>query len=60
MEILKNASKRWVIVHAGREIAQEFETESEANAWADKWIDDQVFDGPNSFSPPLTYRTQRN
>lgn len=46
----------FVIVHAGKEIDFSFASEAEAWAWADANIDDQMFDSPNDFSPPLTYR----
>ncbi|CDX26756.1 hypothetical protein MPL3356_60537 [Mesorhizobium plurifarium] len=46
----------FVIVHAGRDVDFSFATEGEAWKWADANIDDQVFDTPNCFSPPLNYR----
>lgn len=57
MEVVRNHSGRWIIMHAGKEVSEVFETERAAYSWADKNIDDQVFDDPNSFSPPITYRT---
>jgi len=60
MEIERNQSGRFVIMHGGREVAEEFETEDDAWRWADRHIDDQVFDGPNDFSPPIHYRTHKN
>lgn len=32
-----------------------FDTEREAEHWADMWIDDQVFDNCNHFAPSLEY-----
>lgn len=55
MDIVEHKGK-WVIIHAGKEVAETFDTEADAWTWADKHIDDQVFDGPNDYSPPLTYR----
>ena len=45
----------WAIQHAGKIVAKRFTSEDEAWAWADRNIDDQVFDGPNDFSPALEY-----
>lgn len=56
MDVFHKAAGQWVIVHAGKEIDQDFRSEEEAWAWADKHVDDQVFDEPNDFSPPLQYR----
>jgi hypothetical protein len=57
--VVERRSDHFVIVHAGKEIDFSFATEAQAWAWADEFIDDQVFDGPNWFSPPLTYRPVR-
>lgn len=58
MDVIKNHSGRWIIIHAGKEVAQDFETEAEAWKWADHNIDDQVFDGPNEFTQTqIVYRT---
>ena len=54
---IERRSDHFIIVHAGKEIDHTFATEAEAWAWADEFIDDQVFDSPNDFSPPLSYRT---
>lgn len=35
-----------------------FDTHKDADNWADAWIDDQVFDSENWFSPPLEYRQE--
>lgn len=44
------------ILHAGKVVkAGPFDTDREADNWADMWIDDQVFDTPNTLSPPLKY-----
>jgi len=43
------------VIHAGKFVKQTFETEAEAEYWMDCNIDDQMFDGPNWFSPPLEY-----
>jgi hypothetical protein len=53
MDVERDHSGRWRIIHAGREVAEDFESEDEAWAWADKNIDDQMFDAPNHYSPPL-------
>ena len=54
MDIMEHEGQ-WRIAHAGKVIAQPFATEAEANTWADCNIDDQMFDTPNSFMPPLEY-----
>ena len=46
----------FVIVHAGRVIDEKFPDRESAERWADRNIDDQMFDEPNTFSPPLRYR----
>jgi hypothetical protein len=50
----------WVIIHGGREVAETFESEQAAWAWADEFVDDQVFGSPNRFAPPLVYRELAN
>lgn len=57
MEIFRNHSGRWIIMHGGKEVVENFESENAAYSWADRNIDDQVFDEPNWFSPPIAYRT---
>lgn len=58
MDIVRGKNGKWVIIHAGREVDQDFDTENDAWKWADANIDDQVFDDPNSFTPtPIRYRT---
>ncbi len=59
MDVVRNPSGSFVIVHAGREIDHDFATEELAWKWADEHIDDQVFDSPNRFSPSLAYRSQK-
>lgn len=56
MRVVQRQDGRWVIIHGGREIFEDFATEAEAESWADRNIDDQMFCGPNDFSPPLRYR----
>jgi hypothetical protein len=56
MMITCREGAHFVIVHAGRVIDQKFHDQESAERWADKNIDDQMFDTPNSFSPPLKYR----
>lgn len=56
---IERRSDHFVIVHGGKEIDFSFASEAEAWAWADEFVDDQVFDGPNNFSPPLKYRISR-
>lgn len=69
MKIEQNADGKFVIRHAGKTVAGllgttdkngpvkagPFDTEAEAEGWADMWIDDQVFGRANHFSPPLEY-----
>lgn len=66
MKIEQNADGKFVIRHSGRivvgilEMADQnkagpFDTEQEAEHWADMWVDDQVFGRPNHFAPPLVY-----
>ncbi len=57
MEVIQRHSGQWVIVHAAREIAKDFDTEAEAWAWADCNIDDQIYCTPNRLSASLLYRT---
>lgn len=57
MDIFRKADGRFVIIHAGREVAKDFETEHDAWAWADANVDDQVLCTPNRLSPTLAYRT---
>lgn len=57
MEVIQRASGKWVIIHALREIAQEFDSESAAWSWADANIDDQFTCTPNWYSAPLVYKT---
>ena len=56
MDITRSDSGGFVIIHAGKIVDRSFASEAEAWSWADEHIDDQVFDGPNDFSPPITYR----
>ncbi len=54
MEVFQH-DNLWAIAHAGNVVAKRFTSESAAWEWADMNIDDQVFDAPNHFSPPLDY-----
>ncbi len=54
--IVVNEGKHFVVVHAGRVIDETFPDRESAESWADSNIDDQMFDTPNTFSPPLKYR----
>jgi hypothetical protein len=70
MDIEQTDAGKFVIRHQGKVVsgllgttnadgpvkAGPFETEREAEHWADMWIDDQVFDSDNHFAPPLEYR----
>lgn len=56
MNVIKKDDCTFVIVHAGREIDQAFNSEIDAWEWADEHIDDQMFDTPNKFGPSLGYR----
>lgn len=55
MDVIRKDSGEYRIVHAGREIDRRFETQRQALGWADRYIDDQLFDTPNAFCPPLPY-----
>lgn len=57
MDVLQKSTGKWAIIHAAREIAQDFDTEAQAWSWADEFVDDQVTCTPNRHSPPLVYRT---
>jgi len=57
MDVIQKSSGGWAIVHAGKEVDEDFDSEASAWSWADHHIDDQVFDGPNWFSEPIAYRT---
>lgn len=58
MKVVRRAPDYYVILHAGREVdTPTFKTEADAWGWADEFVDDQMFDGPNTLSEPLTYRT---
>ena len=50
-----NYGNGWIILHANKIIDQTFDSEEQAWTWADDNIDDQVFDSPNTLSPPLRY-----
>jgi hypothetical protein len=58
MDVVRGKNGKYVIIHAGREVDKDFDTEGEAWHWADANIDDQVFDDPNWFTDkPISYRT---
>lgn len=57
MDIFQKSDGKFVIIHAGREVAKDFENEAAAWSWADGNIDDQVLCTPNQLSAPLEYRT---
>jgi hypothetical protein len=57
MDIIRKSDGKFVIIHAGREVSKDFETENDAWTWADANVDDQVLCTPNRLSPPLAYRT---
>jgi hypothetical protein len=54
MDIVERDGKH-VIVHGGKTIKEKFKSEDDAWKWADRNIDDQMFDKPNTFSDPLVY-----
>lgn len=56
MMITVREGAHFVICHAGRVIDEKFPDRESAEKWADSNIDDQMFDGPNTFSSPLKYR----
>lgn len=57
MDILRKSDGKFAIIHGGREIARDFETEDAAWSWADANVDDQILCTPNRLSAPLEYRT---
>jgi hypothetical protein len=57
MDVLQKSSRKWAIIHDGREIDEDFDTEAAAWSWADENVDDQVTCTPNWLAPPLKYRT---
>lgn len=57
MDVLRKSNGTFVIIHAGREVAKDFETEDAAWSWADENVDDQLLCTPNQLSAPLEYRT---
>jgi hypothetical protein len=57
MEVLQRVDGRWIIIHAAREIANDFDSEAAAWSWADENVDDQVLCTPNRLSAPLEYRS---
>lgn len=57
MMITVREGSHFVIAHAGRVIDEQFPDQESAERWADRNIDDQMFDEPNTFSPPLKYRS---
>ncbi len=56
MMIVCREGEHYVVVHAGRVIDESFPDRDAAEYWADCNVDDQMFDGPNTLSPPLKYR----
>ncbi len=56
MMVTVREGSHFVIIHAGRVIDEVFSDRESAERWADCNIDDQMFDEPNWFSPPLKYR----
>lgn len=56
MMITVREGSHFVIIHAGRVIDEKIPDRESAESWADRNIDDQMFDEPNTFSPPLKYR----
>ena len=69
MRIERTSDDKFVIRHQGKIVSgllwtraldrpvtlEPFDTERDAEHWADTWIDDQVFDSDNTFGPPLQY-----
>lgn len=47
---------KWWVTQPGWEDYGPFNSETEAESWADCNIDDQVFGQPNNFSPELRTR----
>lgn len=56
MMIVCREGAHFVIIHAGRVVDETFPDRESAERWGDHNIDDQMFDSPNYFSPPLKYR----
>lgn len=59
MKIAQLTNGKWIIHHAGQIIDKVLDTERGADGWADEFIDDQVFDSPNTLAPPLSYMPQK-
>lgn len=59
MDVLQKSGGKWVIIHATREVAKDFDTEIDAWSWADENIDDQVLCTPSRLSAPLEYRSPK-
>jgi hypothetical protein len=57
MDVIQKSDSKWVIIHAAREVAKDFDSEADAWSWADGHIDDQVTCTPNWLSNPLDYRS---
>ena len=57
MDVIQKSDGGWAIIHAGKEVDIDFDTEAKAWSWADEFIDDQVFDSPNWLCEPIVYRT---
>ena len=56
MMITCREGNHFIVVHAGRVIDETLPDRESAERWADSNIDDQMFDEPNTLSPPLRYR----
>jgi hypothetical protein len=59
MDVLQKSNGKWVIIHAAREVAKDFDTEADAWSWADEYVDDQVTCTPNWLAEPLEYRSPK-
>ena len=58
MQVRMNSSGKHEIVHAGQTVDTYFDSKSDAWNWADSNIDDQLYDTPNTISPPLVYKKE--
>lgn len=57
MDVARRSDGRFIIIHSGREVDADFDTQEGAWRWADANIDDQMFDSPNWLADPLRYRS---
>lgn len=60
MDVVKREDDKYDIIHNGKEVAAgPFVSEDAAWSWADRNIDDQTFDSPNTLADPIKYREDK-